>query len=264
MNSLDALMTGQSDALAARFAKDFDIAADNAGPAVDKLVDELTWALERNTLSRGGVADLVEMVGHGQHERFLDGDVDLNAPETKSAGDEVLSQVLFSKHQSRGVAEKVARDSDVSYEVVKRMLPAVAALLMGGMEKQVGGEIEELAQRFGGTDAIAPQRPLPLPSDTVDYGGRPNTGGGRGRSPFDDLSDMIRRGGRGGGRSFPFPGRTKRAPSGASGSVLSQVIRQIFGNLLGFQSKGIVGWLIRLFLVRYGWRILQGILRRIF
>jgi len=36
------------------------------------------------------------------------------------------------------------------------------------------------------------------------------------------------------------------------------------GGVLGFQSKGIIGWIVRLILVRWGWGFLQSILRRIF
>lgn len=255
MQIFDILRAGQGDALDDKLAKTFGLDSKPAGDVSHGVIDELTRALERNTLSRGGVSDLVEMIGKGGHTHYLDSDADLAAPETKVDGDALLAQILGTKHQSRGVAARVSRDTGVAPGVIEKMLPAIAAMMMGGAEKHVSGQLGDLTQRFGGNTSIAPQQPLPVPSDNVNYGGDGQRGSGR--NPFEDLSDMIRRGGR---------AREGRGPSGAgrNGSVLSQMVRQIFGNLFGFQSKGIIGYLIQLLVFRYGWRIVKSILSRIF
>jgi hypothetical protein len=54
-----------------------------------------------------------------------------------------------------------------------------------------------------------------------------------------------------------------RRGGGGTGSLAS-VIRNIIGSLLGFGSKGVVGWIVRLILIRYGWRILAWVVRRVF
>ncbi len=260
MQILDILRTSHDGALDQSLAKDFGLETEAAQNVTKDLVTELSRALERNTLSRGGVSDLVEMIGNGHHARYLDAETRLASPETKQTGDRVLAQILGSKHESRGVATRVARHASVEAGTIEKILPAIAAMFMGGVEQQVGGQLGDLAQRFGGGDRratpepqLAPQQPLPIPGDTVDYGGGKRST----QSPLDDLSDMIRRG----GRSFPGGGRTGSRPNG---SILGTVVREIFGNVLGFQSKGIVGWLIRLIVVRWGWSLLKSIARRIF
>ena len=42
------------------------------------------------------------------------------------------------------------------------------------------------------------------------------------------------------------------------------VARQILGSVLGFQSKGILGYIIRFIVYRYGWSILRVIFGRLF
>lgn len=256
MNILDILRASQGGALNDTLANAFGLEPKAAEKVSDGLVDELSLALERNTLSRGGVSDLVEMVGRGGHTQYLDKDVDLTAPQTKHDGDHLLAQILGTKHESRGVAARVGRKTGVAPSTIEKMLPAIAAMMMGGVEKEVGSQLGDLTQKFGGDTSLAPQQPLPVPGDNIDYGGSGRSGGSS-RNPFDDLSDMIRRGGRSSTGRKPTVG----VPSGSS---LGEVVRQIFGNLLGFQSKGVIGYLIQLIVFRYGWQILKAILSRIF
>lgn len=254
MQFLDILRSNLSGASSHPLADAFDIAPDDARAVTDGVVDELAYAVERNTLSRGGVSDLVEAIGHGGHQKYFQGDADYAAPETKAEGDQLLAQMLGTKHQSRGVAARVGQQTGVNAELIEKMLPAIAAIFMGGVEKQTGNQIGEMAQRFGAnTDPVGRQKPLPLPGDKTNYGGSRTSG----KSPFDDLSDMIRRG----GYSIPGDGR---GHGGVNGSNISRKVRDILGNLLGFKSSGLVSWIIRYIVVRYGWRILSALLRRIF
>ena len=55
-------------------------------------------------------------------------------------------------------------------------------------------------------------------------------------------SDVVRRGGQ-----------------TVDGNPLGTSIRDILGSVLGFQSKGFIGWIVRLLILRWGW----GFLRRI-
>lgn len=257
MNILDILRASQGGALNDTLADAFGLEPKAAEDVSGGLVDELSRALERNTLSRGGISDLIEIVGRGGHTEYLDEDADLASPQTKQDGDALLAQILGTKHESRGVAARVARKTGVAPSLIEKMLPAITAMMMGGVEKQVGGKLNDLTHKFGGTASLAPQKPLPVPGDDIDYSGRSHGGRGSQRNPFDDLSDMIRRG----RRSRPIGGPASGAPNG---SMLGKMVREIFGSLLGFQSKGIVSYLIQLIVFRYGWRILKSILSRIF
>ncbi len=255
MQILDIVRASQGGALNDTLANAFGLEPKAAEKVSGGLVDELSRALERNTLNRGGVSDLIEMVGQGGHTKYLEPDADLASPQAKQDGNALLAQILGTKHQSRSVAARVGRQTGIAPNIIEKMLPAIASIMMGGVEKQVGGQLGELTQRFGGDTSLAPQQPLPVPGDSMDYGGRQSAGSRR--SPFDDLSDMIRRG----GRTSQSGGPTVNNPNG---SMLGKMVRQIFGNLLGFQSKGIVGYLIQLIVFRYGWRIVKSILSRIF
>lgn len=254
MAILDILRAAQNGGAIANLARTFTIDEGGAEAAVAAIVPELVRALERNTLSRGGLADLVRALGGGTHERYLGGDQALGSPELTADGNAILGHILGSKHDSRGLAQRVARATGIDQTVVKAMLPVVAALLMGGLERasrkaiaDVSSKVHGLGARSGG--AMPTQRPLPIPGDD-----RPGRGGDGGTS-YDDLSDIVRRG----RRSAPGGGK-----GAADGSVLGNVIREIIGGVLGFESKGIIGWLVRLIVIRWGWGILKAVLRRLF
>ena len=98
-----------------------------------------------------------------------------------------------------------------------------------------------------------------------------------GSNPLDDLSDILRRGGRGfpGGGGIELPrgpggsieipgggGRPIDIPGGAGGSLWG-IIRSILGSVLGFQNKGFLSWVIRYFVVKWGWGLLKRILGRV-
>jgi hypothetical protein len=102
----------------------------------------------------------------------------------------------------------------------------------------------------GGRDVTAPA-PAQLPNSAPPRSGFPLPGpdinnplpGGPDGNPYGDLGDIVRRGGAGSG-------------------MLAQIIRSIFGSMLGRGGgSGMLGWLFKLLIARYGWRIVQAIFR---
>jgi hypothetical protein len=138
---------------------------------------------------------------------------------------------------------------------------------MGALSSKAGGALDSVAQQFGGLDGGSPevaagrtgvgnQQRLPLPGE------RPRLQ--RDSNPYGDLSDVIRRG----GTKLPRS-QTPRVPDGGGLELppgdgnIETVIRDFLGGILGFQNKGVVGWIIRLIIVRWGWGFIQSILRRL-
>ncbi len=274
-----------SSAVIKNLATAFGVDPDRATPAIEIMLQALTDRIERNTLSRAGVADVVDLLGKPALGLAMNNPQGLASPQVANAGNYILEILIGNKHISRGIAARAASQTGLDEDVAKRMLPAVASLLIGALQAKAQGEI---ASKFGGLAAVSGRSPLPLPgerplsnpdSSTGDFDfDLPKTAGGSGggmggatagsgsplpipgdeipgindgeRTPsrFPQLPDVIRRG----GTQVPGP----------SGGSLEDIIRSILGNLLGFKTGGIMSWIINLLLSKWFLGFVMRIVRR--
>jgi hypothetical protein len=289
--------------------------------AVAAIVPELARHLERNTLSRGGLADFVGALGAPHHGDRL-ANPDLAGDPTASAdGNAILQHIVGDKDASRAIAAQAARASGLSETLIKMLLPFIASMLMSALQRYLQGGLGDILKRLpqgpgrGRTDEDddrpVPQRRGRSDDDTDGRGGgfgrgfelpqqgpiegipdrgtrapieipqapretprtdtpwsapstpsAPSSPGtfpqqippswpgdppsGSGRSPFDDISDILRRG----------------AGPTVDGQPLQRSVRDLIGSVLGFSSRGVIGWIIRLIVIRFGWGLLKRILGR--
>ncbi|MGH1418348.1 MAG: DUF937 domain-containing protein [Hyphomicrobiaceae bacterium] len=264
MNSIiDTLKGAQDGQLFKNVARQFDSPTDQTEVVIATVVKELADKIDLNTLSNGGLSDLIRALGEGHHQDYLDNPEAITGPEVQSDGNAILSHITGSKHASRRLAARAARETEVDAGTIENMLPVVAAMMMGGLSKTARGPLGEIMQKMqiGSGQSIqsaisenaniGQHQPLPVPGDHV-----PGLGRGKSSNPFEDFSDVIR-----GGR--------KRVPrdvdfGNGDGSTLWRLVRSIIGSALGLRgSSGVMGWIIRFFIYKYGWRIVSGIFRRL-
>ena len=81
------------------------------------------------------------VVGHfgppssGGHERYIEDPSLIGSPETIEDGNGILGHLLGSKDASRALASQVSGSTGLGVDVLKKMLPVVATLVMGSMSK---------------------------------------------------------------------------------------------------------------------------------
>lgn len=267
VNILEILTAGQGGQVVGNLSQSFGIDRQQAAAILSAVVPELAFNMERQSFNRGGLADLVAALGKADYSAFLAPGTSLTSPAVQQAGIGALDTLLWSKDRSRTVAHRAARASGVDEALIRRMLPSIAALVMGGIDSKVGGTLQSIAGEVGAAPVVTAadidvgdQRPLPIPGE--------RSSSGRSSKPYGDLPDIIRRG----GTRIPG-GEAPREPSGKGqggsielppgGGSLDSIIRDVLGGIVGFQSKGVIGWIIRFILVRWGWGFIQSILRRL-
>ena len=272
MDILDIIRSAQGGSAIGNLANQFGIRPEQAEAVMKEIAPEFRYNLEKRTLSRGGIAELIEMMGTGRFDRYADDADALQDPATVDIGNQVLGEIMGSKTTSRAIAARAASSTGLSATLIKAMLPYFASILMGGLNRSTQGGLADILNRlpqFGGgaggangttrrnittddgplsmpgsQDSVRdsgkgafPGSPLPLP-------GEHSLPSGRTSNPYSDIGDVLRRGGRG-------------------GSSLWTIARQVLGSALGFQSKGVIGWFIRMLVARYGWRIVKAIFGRL-
>jgi len=267
-----------SGAELANIATAFGLEPAQAEAATQQLAQAVADRIERNTLSRGGLADVVDLITRPGAGRALADPSQIASPQTAQAGNGVLDVLFGNKHASRGIADRVSRETGVDSETLKKMLPAVAGLVIGALQDKALPQIEKVASAV--PQALAGS-PLPLPGEPP----RAPTGGSTGGNWTVDVPDPAPSGSAPARRGRPLnlpggdgdipgaddgPSRYPRLPDivrdgranvpGPQGGSLDDLIRNILGNLLGFKNGGVMSWIIKYVL----YRVVSSVLRRVF
>lgn len=132
-------------------ARQFNLSQAQTQAALDALLPAFSEGFKRQTADPWGMMSLFQNMASGRHAGFFDNAAD---PQAASAGNDVLAQLFGSKELSRAVAAQAAAATGIGQDVFKRMMPVVAAMLMGGMSKQamnaMGGPNNPLAEIIDG------------------------------------------------------------------------------------------------------------------
>jgi hypothetical protein len=230
-----------------RIAQGLDLTPEVAAAVLHAVLPELKRNMERETLSRGGLAQIIQRLGDTKQEEFLDDAMDLASPKAVERGNGLLGSILHTKYQSRALADRAEKETGVPAGKIRRMLPRIANLSMAALQQQTRSGLKDIFKKMPGfpgsqpsasSGSTAGSSPLPIPGD--DWGGQS-------RNDYDDLSDVLRR---------------KQGP--LQSNPLWNIARQVLGSVLGFQSKGVIGYIIRFIVYRYGWSILRMVFGRLF
>ena len=132
------LQAGGGDAVR-RLAQNFGLDENQTSSAVSSLLPALGQGLARNVTSPGGIEGLMGALSSGGHERYIDNPGTLVSEEAIQDGNGILGHILGSKDASRQVASQAAAKTGIGADVLKKMLPVVAAMAMGALSKQRSG-----------------------------------------------------------------------------------------------------------------------------
>lgn len=246
MKLLDQIVGPNNENLT-RLSQGLSLTPDETAAVLRAVMPEFSRNMERESLSRGGLAGIIQSLGDDRHQAFLDNQTELGSATATAQGDAILDQLLRSKYQSRALADRVEAETGVPAAKTRKMLPRIANLSMAALQQQTRPAMQGIFDKLPGFPGSTTQThqnqpagdsPLPIPGD--DWGGNSRNG-------YDDLSDVLRR------KQRPF-----------QSNPLWAVVRQVIGSVLGFQSKGVIGYIIRFIIYRFGWTILRMIFGRLF
>ena len=162
--------------------------------AFEQLAPVVAAGIRRNNQSDNGLEGLLKALQAGSHSRYADDTSALRFDQVADDGNAILGHVFGSKDVSRNVANQAADLSGVGSAVLKKMLPVIAAIIMGQLAKRMGGGGSARAQVPGGS----------------------GQGGGLG----DILGDIL-----GGGQQAAPKGGSAGAPGGGGlGDILGDIL----------------------------------------
>lgn len=136
MGLADMLLNAHGGDAATLLAQRFGISPEQAASAVGALAPALANGLQQNASTEGGLGSLLGAVLGGQHQQYADNADMVGHPDTVADGNAILGHVLGSKDVSRQVAAQASQQTGLGADLLKQMLPVVAAMTMGVLSKQ--------------------------------------------------------------------------------------------------------------------------------
>lgn len=131
-------------------ARQYQLTPEQADAAVEALLPAFALALKQMASSPGGMAQLFNLMAQANYHAMRENPAYAFTPKGVEAGNNLVAAMFGSPEMSRAVAEQAARFAGVGTAAMQQMLPAFAAMLMGGLSQGVPADKPA-------TDAPAPQ-----------------------------------------------------------------------------------------------------------
>jgi hypothetical protein len=146
MNVLDSIINADNGALVRRLGAQTGLDEKQTASALSALVPELSAGLRRNMQTSEGLGGLMAALSRGSHRRYIENPGVLENPDAVAEGNGILGHVLGSKEASREAASRAGAQTGLGADVMKRMLPLVATLVMGAMSRRASaGDASSMA-----------------------------------------------------------------------------------------------------------------------
>lgn len=139
MNIMDFLNSAENNSAVAQIARQFGISEEQARQAIGALTPSVTRGLQHRTREDIGMNDLVDALGVGKHERYIDEPERLGHESARKEGNAILGHIFGSKEVSRNVAKHAAEKTGLGSTLMKKMLPVIASMVMASLSKKVFG-----------------------------------------------------------------------------------------------------------------------------
>lgn len=149
MSLLKTIMMAQGGKIVGQVAKNFGVNPTIATTAIGALLPALTKRMKSNSQSDEGLEGLLGAIKGGNHGRYLEDPSLFGREETIKDGNGILGHILGSKDVSRQVAADAAAKTGLDVSMLKKLLPMVAAMTMGGMNKQAAEKESGLGGMLG-------------------------------------------------------------------------------------------------------------------
>lgn len=133
---MDLFLNAAGGGTVQKVGQQFGLSEEQTGSALGQLVPALMAGLQRNTSQQGGMEALLGALARGNHSQYLDNPEVLGEETTRQDGNSILGHIFGSKEVSRQVAGRAAEQTGIGADVLKKMLPVVATMVMGTLARQ--------------------------------------------------------------------------------------------------------------------------------
>jgi hypothetical protein len=160
MNLMETILNAAGGSGVRQLSQQFGLGEDQTITALKAMLPALAGGLQRNAGQPGGLQSLLGALTNGNHQQYLDNPSTLASEATRQDGNGILGHILGNKQVSSQVAEHAAAQSGAGADVMKNMLPVVAAMAMGALQKGASGQNAAAGIGSGGEGILGMISPL--------------------------------------------------------------------------------------------------------
>lgn len=135
MNVLEELLKEQDGAMVGELQKRFNLDGDQTLSALKGLLPAIAGNMKQDSLSA-----ILGSLAKSNLGSLFDNPAAVQDDEVIAKGNDVLGELLGSKEVSRNVASQAAEKSGVSSDILKKMLPVVASMVVGMMTRKASAD----------------------------------------------------------------------------------------------------------------------------
>jgi hypothetical protein len=237
-NLYEILAEAQNGEAMPELGREFGLTPQQTKAAVAALLPAISMGLKRTTATPEGLGDLLGLMGR-QPDLYAmyDDPKAAFSREGRAAGNAALARMFGSPDASRAIANQAQQFSGVTSNILKKLLPVLAGLLISGLMRSGSGQAKPSApevpsEQGGGLIDILRQ--------IFQQGGAEPSGQGSGqrRSPIPPIGDILgpdRKASPGtqppapSEQPIPMPAPTDAGGAQATpgGDLLSQILREM-------------------------------------
>jgi hypothetical protein len=139
-------------------ARSFHVPRPKAKTAILSMLGALTQHFDEQTLSRGTLARLIELLGKNDYEQVLETPALMGATSTQVIGNDALT-ALAGRDESSRIASRAATAAGISEMIAEYLLPVVAAMFMGALAAKTRAGLSVLMRNGDAPGAEPPAEP---------------------------------------------------------------------------------------------------------
>jgi hypothetical protein len=144
----DMMMQAQNGAATEAMAKQFNLAQEQATKAMAALMPAFSSGFKRSATNHYNFMGVMQDITSGSYAKYFEDMSKAFTPQGTADGNVVLERIFGSKEVSRAIAAQAAQMTGIGQEIYKRMLPAMADTLMGGLFKETSGQMSGMSNPF--------------------------------------------------------------------------------------------------------------------
>ncbi len=137
----DLMMQAQNGKAMEALARQFNLAQDQAAKAVAALMPAFSAGFKRQSSNPFDFASLMQKASSGNYQSYFEDLARAFTPKGMADGQAALEQIFGSQEIARAVAEQAAKFSGLGQDVLRQMMPALADTMMGGLIKEMTGQM---------------------------------------------------------------------------------------------------------------------------